>query len=120
MALSKTTTDHEEIRRWAESRSAKPSEVASTHSKNEPGILRFQFPRSRNRNDANLREMGWDEFFEKFDESNLSLLYQEQTSTGKKSNFNKLIHPENARNSKTSQVSESHTKTESGRKRKAA
>ncbi len=96
MALSKTTKDHDEIQRWAESRNAKPSEVASTHSANEPGILRFQFPRSRNRNDANLREIEWEEFFRKFDENNLALLYQDVTSTGKKSNFNKLIHPQDA------------------------
>ena len=120
MALSKTTTDHEEIRRWAESRDAKPAEVASTHNDNEPGILRFQFPRSRNRNDANLREIGWDEFFQKFDESNLSLLYQEKTSTGKKSNFNKLVHPENARGSQASHSRSSNKTESSSRKRQAA
>jgi hypothetical protein len=94
MALSKTTRDHEEIRRWAESRGAVPAEVASTHKKDEPGILRFEFPKAPNRHDDNLREISWDEFFKKFDENNLELVYQEKTADGKISNFNKLVHPD--------------------------
>jgi hypothetical protein len=91
---SKTTRDHDEIRRWAESRKAIPCEVAGTERGDEPGILRFEFPTARNHNDDKLKEISWDEFFEKFDESNLELLYQETTADGERSNFNKLIHPE--------------------------
>ncbi len=94
MALSKTTRDYDEIRKWAEARGAVPSEVASTHRKDEPGILRFQFPDATNQKDNNLREISWEEFFEKFDESNLELIYQEKTAEGAVSNFNKLVHPE--------------------------
>jgi hypothetical protein len=99
MALSRTTQDHDEIRRWAEARGAQPCEVASTHRKNEPGILRFCFPNAPNKNDSSLREISWDEFFEKFDENDLELIYQEKTAGGQKSNFNKLIHPESEKNS---------------------
>lgn len=94
MATSTATRDHEKIRRWAEARGAVPSEVASTHSRNEPGILRFQFPRSPGENDENLREISWDAFFEKFDENDLELVFQEKTAGGEKSNFNKLVHAE--------------------------
>ena len=94
MALSKTTQDHKEIRKWAEARGAVPSEVASTHQNKEPGILRFQFPKATNRNDDKLQEISWDDFFKKFDESDLELLYQDKTADGEQSNFNKLIHPE--------------------------
>ena len=83
MALSKNTKDHDEIRQWAESRGAVPSEVASTHSDGEAGILRFQFPKAKNANDGALREIPWDEFFEKFDENNLSLVYQDKTASGR-------------------------------------
>jgi len=93
MALSKTTRDHDEIRKWAESRGAVPAEVASTEQKGEPGILRFEFPNAPNRNDSKLKEISWDDFFEKFDETDLELLYQEKTADGQKSNFNKLVHP---------------------------
>ncbi|HEY4051330.1 MAG TPA: hypothetical protein VGM27_31085 [Acidobacteriaceae bacterium] len=60
MALSKTTSDHEEIKRWAEARGAVPAEVSSTHQGNEPGILRFEFPKAKNHNDSGLRQISWD------------------------------------------------------------
>jgi hypothetical protein len=90
--LSKTTQDHDEIRRWAEARHAIPCEVASTERGGEAGILRFCFPNARNRNNAALKEIDWDQFFEKFDETGLSMVYQEKTAGGSRSNFNKLIH----------------------------
>jgi hypothetical protein len=93
MALSNTTQDHETIRKWAEARGAQPAEVAKTHTRNEPGILRFCFPNAPNRNDQNLREISWDEFFQKFDENNLEFVYQEETAEGQRSTFNKLVHP---------------------------
>jgi hypothetical protein len=99
MALSKNTKNHDEIRKWAESRGAVPSEVAATHTDSEPGILRFQFPRAVNKNDAALREVPWDEFFEKFDENGLALVYQDKTASGRKSNFNKLVKEENVKSS---------------------
>ena len=114
MASSKTTRNHEDIRRWAEERQAIPCEVAATHTDSEPGILRFCFEKAPNRNDANLREISWDEFFEKFDENNLELLFQEETSDGAKSNFNKLIHPESEKGS------ERHRSEKSGGRQHAA
>ena len=100
MALSKTTQDHEEIRQWAEARGGKPAEVAST-SETGTGILRIEFPGATNANDSNLKQIEWDEFFQKFDATGLSLVYQDVTAEGAQSNFNKLIHsqgagPENA------------------------
>ena len=94
MALSKTTQDHDEIQQWAERRGAKPGEVASTEGKDGPGILRIMFPKAPHHNDGALKEISWDEFFEKFDASGLALVYQEVTSEGAESNFNKLIHPD--------------------------
>jgi hypothetical protein len=115
MALSKTTRDHDEIRRWAESHGAVPSEVASTHSGKEPGILRFQFPETAQKNDDNLQEVSWDDFFAKFDENNLELLYQEQTADGEKSNFNKLIHPENDKTGRGGSAKAKRTTKSGGR-----
>ena len=122
MALSKTTQDHDEIRKWAESRGAKPCEVASTHKKGEPGILRFCFPDAPNKNDSSLREIAWEEFFEKFDESDLELVYQEKTADGQKSNFNKLVHPESEEHSggKKKSAGTTREKDKKEKKRKAA
>ena len=97
MALSKTTQDHDEIQQWAEARGAVPAEVGSTEKNGQTGILRFEFPGAKNANDSALKEISWDEFFEKFDASGLALVYQEKTAAGQKSNFNKLVHPENAK-----------------------
>ena len=97
MALSKTTQDHDEIQQWAEARGAVPAEVSSTEKNGQTGILRFEFPGAKNANDSALNEISWDEFFEKFDASGLSLVYQEKTAAGEKSNFNKLVYPENAK-----------------------
>jgi len=100
MALSKTTTDHDEIRKWAESRGAKPAEVSSTAKGSATGILRFEFPNAPHHNDGKLQEISWDEFFKKFDQSDLELIYQEKTADGQPSNFNKLVHPEHEEHSK--------------------
>ncbi len=67
--LTKTTQDHEEIRRWAEERGGKPSHVKSTESGDDIGILRIDFPGYSG--EDSLEEISWDEFFEKFDENNL-------------------------------------------------
>src|SRR4051794_20014907 len=90
--LSKTTQDHEEIRRWAEERGGKPAHVKSTESDDDIGILRIDFPGYSG--GGSLEEISWDEFFEKFDENNLALVYQEETAAGERSNFNKIVKAE--------------------------
>ena len=94
---TKVTTDHGEIRRWAEARGGKPAAVQSTErGKDDVGIIRIEFPRAPHAKDDNLEEIGWDDFFRKFDEARLALLYEEETSGGQKSNFNKLVKRETA------------------------
>jgi hypothetical protein len=88
-AGSKTTTDHDQIRRWAEERGGKPSCVKGTGGKGDAGVLRIDFP-GYSGGDS-LQEIGWDEFFEKFEDQNLALLYQDRTKAGEPSNFNKLV-----------------------------
>ena len=96
MAQAKVTTDHDTIRKWAEERGGKPAVVHSTHGKGGTGIIRIEFPGAPNAKDDALEEISWDEFFEKFDESDLALLYQEETAGGERSNFNKLVGRETA------------------------
>jgi hypothetical protein len=86
---SKRTTDHETIRKWAETRGAKPATVKGTGGgQNETGVLRMNFP---GYGGERLEEISWDEFFRKFDEKGLEFLYQEQTRGGEQSNFFKLV-----------------------------
>jgi hypothetical protein len=88
-AGAKTTTDHDQIRRWAEARGAQPACVRGTGGKGDPGMIRLDFPGFSG--EDKLQPISWDEFFEAFDENDLALLYQEKTKGGQKSNFNKLV-----------------------------
>jgi ferritin-like metal-binding protein YciE len=94
-AGSQVSTDHDEIRRWAEERGAHPACVKGTGGKSDTGMIRLDFPGYTG--GESLQEITWDEFFQQFDQQNLALLYQEQTAGGQKSNFNKLIGRETAR-----------------------
>jgi hypothetical protein len=96
MAQAKVTTDHDEIRKWAEARGGRPAAVRRTHSKDNVGIIRIEFPDAPNAKDDALEEISWEEFFEKFDDSKLALLYQDKTAQGELSNFNKLVGRETA------------------------
>ena len=84
MSQGKTTTDHDEIRRWAEARGGRPAHVRKTGGKDDPGILRLDFGEP----DESLEEISWEAFFETFEENDLALLYQDE----KDSRFNKLVH----------------------------
>lgn len=92
---SQTTTDHDTIRRWAEQRGAKPACVKDTGANDDPGIIRLDFP-GYSGGDS-LEEISWDEWFEKFEEQGLALLYQDETGGGEQSNFNKLVSRESER-----------------------
>jgi hypothetical protein len=87
MSSGKKTRDHEFIRKWAEERGGHPTTVRDTDDKGEAGILRLDFDPP----DTELERIGWDEFFRKFDEADLTFLYQEKTDAGKPSRFHKFI-----------------------------
>jgi hypothetical protein len=88
---SNTTTDHNEIRKWVETRDGKPACVKGTGRKDDPGILRIDFPGGA---EDKLEELSWDEFFEKFDENRLAFLHQDKTSDGSTSRFFKFVKRE--------------------------
>jgi len=89
MSSSQTTTDHDEIRNWAEERGGRPS-VIRTEGKG--GVLRIDFG---DKEDA-FEEIEWDEFFQIFDQNKLAFLYQDKTADGGTSRFNKFVERENA------------------------
>jgi hypothetical protein len=111
-AAARPLTDHEEIRRWAEDRGARPARVTGTGD--DVGMIRLDFPGYSG--EGSLEEISWDEWFDKFDESNLALMLQEETSRGQKSNFNKLVSRDTAqRQASTRGASGSRASTSSGR-----
>jgi hypothetical protein len=84
-ATTHVTTDHEEIRRWAESHGGRPAAVKRTHGDRSVGIIRLMFPNQPHSEHGELEEISWDEFFRQFEEAKLALLHDE------KSLFNKII-----------------------------
>lgn len=102
-AQSKSTTNHDEIRQWVESRGGHPACVRGTGKKGDTGLLRIDYPGYSGK--QTLQEISWDEFFEKFDERHLAFLYQDKPD----SRFSKLVDADTAT-----------TKETAGRKRTAA
>jgi hypothetical protein len=84
MSDSKTTTNHDEIRKWAEAREGSPA-VIRTQGKG--GVLRIDFGEKEEEFD----EINWNEFFRIFDQNKLAFLFQDETKDGKTSRFNKFI-----------------------------
>ena len=83
--MSETTTDHDTIRKWAESKGGKPAAVDRTHSEDDVGLIRIMFPDAPNSHHDHLVEITWEEFFEEFEAKQLALIFDEKTL------FNKLI-----------------------------
>jgi len=75
MADNKSTTDHDEIRRWAEERGGRPA--LAVEQQDQPLGLRIEFPEDRDQADG-LLLISWEEFFRKFDEQNLVFLYRDE------------------------------------------
>jgi hypothetical protein len=89
-ANSKTTIDHDEIRRWAETRGGQPAAVRRTGKGGDPGIIRLAFPGHAGKDGA-LEQISWEAWFESFDESGLALVLQEHLADGTPSHFSKLV-----------------------------
>lgn len=88
--MANTTTDHNEIRTWAESKGGKPAAVDRTHKGDDVGIIRIMFPDNPRSEHQHLVEISWDAFFERFEESKLALVYEEDSL------FSKLVARETA------------------------
>lgn len=86
MAQAQTTTDHDEIRRWAEERGGQPARVKGVDGR-EGGILRFDFGEP----EASLEPISWEEFFDVFEDRKLALLKQDETEGGDASRFSKFV-----------------------------
>ena len=51
-------------------------------------MLRIRFPGGA---EESLEEIGWDEWFAKFEENGLAFIYQERKASGERSTFFKLV-----------------------------
>ncbi|HXS28853.1 MAG TPA: hypothetical protein VN730_14410 [Steroidobacteraceae bacterium] len=88
--MSEVTTDHGQIRRWAEGKGGKPAAVKRTHREGDVGIVRIMFPDAPQSEHDALEEISWEEFFEEFDKRKLALIYERDSM------FSKLVSRETA------------------------
>lgn len=87
---AKPTTDHEEIRRWAEERDEWPARVKGTGEGDAPGMIRIDFPGYSG--SGSLERISWDKWFQQFDGNDLALLHRDfRHEDGDLDRFNKLV-----------------------------
>src|SRR3954454_1351991 len=87
---SLATTSHEVIRAWAEERNGVPATVEGTEHGDHLGVLRINF----GGDNADLRQVSWDEWFDTFDARSLNFIYQEERKDGNQSTFFRLASPD--------------------------
>lgn len=80
---AKATIDHKVIKSWVEKHGGCPAHVKSTGDKDDPGMLRIDFPGFSGQ--QSLEKISWEQFFEWFDKNELAFLYQDENR------FNKLV-----------------------------
>ena len=85
--MSKTTIEHDEIRRWVSERGGYPARVKGTAD--QGGLLRIDYPGYSG--EETLQPITWTEFFKAFEKNQLAFLYEEETKSGDESRFSKLI-----------------------------
>lgn len=89
MNLTRVTTEHEQILRWADDHGAVPVRMKrAAREQDDPGALRFQFPEIGL--DA-VETLTWDQFFDEFEALELAFVYQEDLETGRTTTWNKLV-----------------------------
>jgi hypothetical protein len=90
---SKTTTDHEVIKKWIEDRGGEPAVVKGTEDEGKGvGVLRVNFPDYSGK--ESLEKISWEQFFDTFEEKKLAFLYQDELRSGETSRFFKFVSRE--------------------------
>lgn len=89
---SKVTTDHEEIRRWAEVRGGRPVSVKRDPLNPSRSCLQIDFLFEKYNDD--IHEISWEEFFDTFEREGLAMVYQTETEGGQTSRFARIVKRE--------------------------
>jgi hypothetical protein len=87
-STTKTTTDHDEIRRWVEEHGGTPAVVSGTE-KGDTGVLTIDFPGGAG--EDQLEHVSWEDWFDKFERGQLAFVYQERKADGQDSTFFRLV-----------------------------
>ena len=93
MSSAKTTTSHDEIRKWVEKRGGHPAIVSASEDKGGGGgLLRIDYDEPGGNDDNRLHRVTWDEFFKIFDRNDIAFLYDPEGD----SRFSKFVSKERA------------------------
>lgn len=93
MSSAKTTTNHDEIRKWVEKRGGHPAVVAATENQGGGGgLLRIDYDEPGGNDDNRLHRITWDAFFKIFDQNDIAFLYDPEGD----SRFSKFVAKESA------------------------
>ena len=94
MSSARTTTNHDEIRKWVEKRGGHPAVVAATEDSRGKGggLLRIDYDEPGGNDDDRLHRITWDEFFSIFDENDIAFLHDPESD----SRFSKFVAKESA------------------------
>ena len=93
MSSAKTTTNHDEIRKWVEKRGGHPAVVAATENNGRSGgLLRIDYDEPGGNDDDALHRITWNEFFKIFDENDIAFLHDPDGD----SRFSKFVAKESA------------------------
>ena len=79
MALMGPTRDRREVRSWADAKGIVPVEMEPHRVNAEPACMAL-LARSTAESTARVRTIHWEDFFEKFDQLGLSVVYDEATA----------------------------------------
>lgn len=85
------TRNPEVIKAWAEARGGQPATVPGTEHNGRPGVLRFAFGGS---DDKQLQDISWDDWLGTFEQRHLVFLFQQTKTDGDQSNFFRLDSPD--------------------------
>jgi len=79
------TIDNDEIRSWIEERGGVPATLKGALEEGDESadMLHISF----DPNDANMEEMDWEEFFERFENENLALVYDDAATQDEEHDF---------------------------------
>jgi len=89
MTQAATTTEHDVIRQWVNSRGGWPAKVKSTDEGRGTGIVQIDFPGYSG--EDSLERISWEEFFQAFEDNELAFLFQEKLADGSESRMCKLV-----------------------------
>jgi hypothetical protein len=91
---TKTTIDHNEIRKWVEAHRGFPAAVSGSGSGDlgenfDPGVLRIDLPGAAG--EEELTPVSWEDWFAKFDREELAFVSQERKAGSAESAFYELV-----------------------------